>query len=565
MRESCISIENRHQSGADQQGKRGFSLGQTGKALIPLSVCLFICCQLQVVQASPNIVVIMVDDLGMRAFDFLLEGGQLPNIDTHLVKQGTNFRESFVTNSGCCPSRVTFLRGQYSHNHAVYSNFSPDPLKPGIAWPGWFPKDGKPGRSESTVATWLQAAGYRTGYVGKYLNGYGGVAPDGLNPQTYIPPGWDDWNATVGLTTYHMYDYVINANGVLVPYGSDPSDYQTDVLAQISADFVQQEARTPGPFFLFVSPLAPHVEVFPPGSNLPAGTIIRPAPRHAYLMDDDPNNGEMPDFPQQPSFNEADMADKPSCPELVNEPNTNLVTVPICIGDSPSFNEASLIRIARMNKEVLTSMLAVDDLVGTLVTQLENSGVLDETVILFTSDNGLLHGEHRYIGKAYAYEESIRVPLLIRTPSGLTDVEVDQIALNNDLAPTIIDIANASAPYDMDGASLVPLLNSPSTANWTRKAFLVENWFITSRSTFGTATMFAWRRKTTGADFTYIATHADEVGPNVASDHELYNLPGDPYQMHSIRLSDQAYTSVDNFLLMLRVCKGEMCRLLESL
>ena len=136
-----------------------------------------------------NIIVIMTDDLSKDLFDGLVSNDWMPNLKTHLIDYGVLFENSFVTNALCCPSRATFLTGQYSHNHKVISNKS-FPLKPGIASPGWFPTSETPGRNESTIATSLEGAGYHTGFIGKYLNGYGKYAPySESDPKTYIPPG----------------------------------------------------------------------------------------------------------------------------------------------------------------------------------------------------------------------------------------------------------------------------------------------------------------------------------------------------------------------------------------
>lgn len=130
--------------------------------------------------SQPNIVVIMADDLSVPAFDTLIGHNWLPYISQELVESGVVFRNAFVTNSACCPSRATFLTGQYSHNHGVYSNLGPTPFVSGIAWDGWLSDSESPGTEAIALPTWLQAAGYHTSHIGKYLNGYGVVAPEGV-------------------------------------------------------------------------------------------------------------------------------------------------------------------------------------------------------------------------------------------------------------------------------------------------------------------------------------------------------------------------------------------------
>src|SRR5678815_1116200 len=171
----------------------------------------------------PNVVVIMTDDLDSDLMQTMLELHLAPNIEQYLVQEGTSFANSFVSNSLCCPSRATMLTGQYSHNNGVYG------VGPLLEHGGVDALD-----DVSTLATWLQAAGYRTGHVGKYLNGYGSRLDD-TTPgfQTnYVPPGWDHWQALVGIGTYRMFNYKINdtRNGVQrFVYYSDAriENYQT--------------------------------------------------------------------------------------------------------------------------------------------------------------------------------------------------------------------------------------------------------------------------------------------------------------------------------------------------
>jgi arylsulfatase A-like enzyme len=507
----------------------------------------------------PNLVVVMTDDLGKDAFEALLQGGFLPAIRENLVDRGVTFANAFVTDAECCPSRATFLTGLYAHNHRVFSNLSPDPRRAGIAWPGWLAHDGQPGREGSTLATWFQGAGYRTGLVGKYLNGYGDVAPSGVSdPRTYVPPGWDVWNALVGVTAYSVWNYDLNENGTVVHYGDAEADYQTDVLAARAVDFVRGTSASPGPFFLLVTTLAPHLEVLDPvgvltGEVPPGSERIRPAP----------GNGEMPVPTPKPSFSESDVTDKASCPRPSYPPGLVYVREPRCVVELPLITEDQLPDSDARYKAMLASMLAVDDLVGALVAELDATGELSNTVILFTSDNGWLNGEHRVVGKGFAYEEAIRVPLVIRAPAGARGAQAAQIALNNDLAPTLAELAGVVPPYDPDGASLVPVLRDPATTAWRRRAFLVERWFIPSFFRAEPPTYFALRRIHDGLDYLYASTWGDPGLP-AATHHEFYNLRSDPYQLTSLPLPQASYDAVDNYLVAFRTCRGQACRDLES-
>lgn len=527
--------------------------------------------------AAPNIVLIMADDLSTDVFETLLQNGRLPHIQQHILNEGVTFQNSFVTNSECCPSRATALTGQYSHNHGVLSNHSPDPSKGGINWPGWLPQNGNPGHNSNTIATALEASGYRTGFIGKYLNGYGTVAPEGVaDPRTYIPPGWTEWNGLLTPTVYRVYDYMINQNGVVTQYGAQPEDYQTDVLSGLAVDFVQRATLDSPvkPFFLMVTPLAPHIEVLDAvelfssiDPQIAFNLTIRPAPRHLHLVDGNPLNDELAGLLQKPSFDESDLSDKPTC-EKTEEPVAGIMieTEPACVAEASSIGTSEkLTALESQFKSMSASMLAVDDMVGEIVAELVATDTLTNTVIILTSDNGWFYGEHRLLGKQLAYEESIRVPLSITGPGIVRGGISDKIVLNTDLAPTIVDIAGATFSHVADGTSLVPLLGNPQNSNWHRTMFLVERWFIPSIGKYSSPTYFALRRISGQQDFLYVSSHTDMANLSVADQHEFYDLINDPYQVSSLALPDAMIQAFDNFLYYFRICRGLQCQILESL
>ena len=207
----------------------------------------------------------------------------MKNVKRLLVAQGTSFDNSFASFALCCPSRATFLTGQYAHNHGVLSNKPP--------YGGYYALD-----SENTLPVWLKRAGYETIHVGKYLNGYGDL------DKHEIPPGWTEWHGAVNNSAYQFYGYTMNENGTLVKYGRDPASYQTDVYADKAVEIVRRRAPARKPFFLWVSFLAPHVGG-PPTPGRSALTTL-PAPRHIGRFAASP-------LPTPPSFNEADVSDKP--------------------------------------------------------------------------------------------------------------------------------------------------------------------------------------------------------------------------------------------------------------
>lgn len=474
----------------------------------------------------PNLVVIMADDLDEKMLDVLIDGGHMPNLKEKIIDAGIDFRESYVTNPLCCPSRATFLTGQYTHNNNVRTNS--------------FPFGGVTRLDDSsTVATWLQDAGYHTGIVGKYLNGYGTETED-----DYIPPGWSDWQALTLSSVYFVYGNTVNDNGELVTYGESEDDYQTDILADRSVDFIQ-DAPPDDPFFLWVTPLAPHVE-FPedwldqqPTYSAWYELTIRPAPRHEGVLD--------LDLPDEPSFNEADISDKP--PYLL---------------DRPHLSEDDIENARAQYNGMAASMLAVDDLIGDVFDALETEGRLDDTVVIFTSDNGYLLGRHLIPQKNAPYEESIRIPLYMRVP-GFGPATTERMAANNDLAPTLADFAGAQPDIPVDGRSLVPLIEDPQSDIWRRR-LLFEHWSATGTSI--EVPTFAAVRSGVGAPegsgFIQVE-YRSFFG--VPTDTEFYEIAADPYQLDSAH-DDAQYESVratlSEFVAALKDCVGDDCRIWED-
>ena len=315
------------------------------------------------VDPRPNILLILLDDL--RADDL----ASMPVVQELLVTQGASFANFFAAAPGCAPARASILRGQYPHSHGVLR---------GKGEVGGFGQFYRQGLEESTIATWLQEAGYRTALFGKYLNGYPvEVALAGV-AATYFPPGWDEWAA---YTKEGYFRFEVNENGELVRYGSrESAQYSTDVLAAKATDFVGRMAQAEQPFFLYLAPRAPHG---------PA----EPAPRHASKFTETLT-------PRPPSFNEVDVTDKPLWARSI-----------------PALRADQIAVIDEHYAARLRTLLAVDDLVATLIDALRVAGTLDQTYLVFTSDNGYHLGEHRiFLKKGSPYEEAIRVPLVVRGP-----------------------------------------------------------------------------------------------------------------------------------------------------
>jgi N-acetylglucosamine-6-sulfatase len=361
----------------------------------------------------PNVVVLMTDDQTLESMRVM------PGVRRTLAERGTMFSRSFVSFSLCCPSRATFLTGQYAHNHGVVGNRPPT---------------GGYGALEAaeTLPVWLRRAGYLTMHVGKFLNRYG---MDG--PPTDVPPGWDEWHASVDPLTYEYYGTRLNENGALRTY---PADYSTDLYARRAEELIARAPARGGPFFLSVGFLAPHAGG-PPEADDPASLATpTPARRHRDRFAAAPLPAAV-----RAAAAEADLSDKPSF-----------------LRERPPIGPAEAEAIEENYRQRLESLLAVDEAVVSIVDALRDSGELARTLVIFTSDNGFFHGEHRMASeKMLAYEPSIRVPLILRGPGVPAGVERRQLVTNADLAPTILDVAGASATKPQDGTSLLPLLADP--------------------------------------------------------------------------------------------------------
>ncbi len=451
---------------------------------------------------------------------------KMPEINSLLLEGGASFEEAFVSHPVCCPSRATILIGLYDHNHGVLSNEPPS---------GGFEKFVSEGHEENTIAARLrEEGGYQTAFFGKYLNGYPAGDP------THVPPGWDEWYGK--LDGQKLYDYSINENGEEVTYGSEEEDFFTDVLSGQATDFVRRAAPEEEPFFMYVAPTAPHG---------PA----TPAERHegAFAQEE---------APRPPSFNEEDVSDKPDA-----------------IGNADRISEEEASDIDDYYRQRLESMLAVDEMVASLVQELEAAGELDDTFIFFTSDNGWFNGEHRIAsGKNRSYEESARVPLFVRGPGVPAGSNVERLALNTDFAPTFAELAGVSFPAD--GRSLAPLLRGENP-RW-RSSVLLERLPAEEGDAEGSGKAKGKgkgknkdKTKAGGVPkggaggtppFEAVRTETHKYVEYENGETELYDLEADPYEM------DNIYDSADPSLVedlkarldALRTCSEDGCREAED-
>ena len=466
------------------------------------------------VDPRPNIVVVMTDDQTVADLE------AMPRVQQLLGAAGVTFDRSYVSFPVCCPSRATYLSGQYAHNHHVL---------------GLYPPTGGYGRFDAREAlpVWLERAGYHTVHMGKYMNGYGGETP--ADP----PPGWSEWYGAVGYSTYRMWGYTLNENGENHTYGSpfdeDPGLYQTDVLARRAVDVIERRAAAPAPLFLSVAFLAPHHE----GDSIRTftGHLVRPAARHKGLLANKP-------LPLSPAFNEADVSDKPWF-----------------MRQRPPLDAASIDRITRHYHDRQESLLAVDEAVAQITGALERAGALDDTYIVFTSDNGYMQGEHRVpSGKMLPYDPSSQVPLIIRGPGMPAGARSQALVGNVDLAPTILELAQAKPGRIIDGQSLLPFAREPSRES--ARPLLHE--------TGGRRVAFAPEQDAPGApavepvlNYKAVRTSRWLYVDYESGERELYDLKADPQQLQSLH-ADPRYGAVRaalrRVLGRLANCAGADCR-----
>jgi arylsulfatase A-like enzyme len=409
----------------------------------------------------PNFLVIITDD---QRWDTLR---YMPTVWSQLVGRGVTFSNAFVENPLCCPSRVSLLTGRSSHTTGIWTNARP--------YGGFdtFTAD------DQTVATWLDADGYETVLTGKYLNRYWDTKG------TYVPPGWDVWRAFASPNPY--YNYTISIDGRSVErFGTAPKDYSTDVIAEEAASAIHA-ASPQDPLLVWFTPFAPHAP-------------FTPAPRDVGTL-----NGITPWRPA--SYDEADVSDKPAYVQA-NE----------------RFKATRADEIDETRQEQLESLGAVDDAVGTLLGALRDTGRLSDTMVIFTSDNGFLWGEHRRVGKVVPYEESIRAPFVVRWDRVIPEPREDKHLVQNiDVAPTLVDASSSVAP-PFDGSSLLTLLTDVGS-RW-RSRLLFEH----LDQDYGVPSYCA------------IRTERDKYVRYATGEQEYYRLGFDPLERRN-RVSDPLYAA----------------------
>ncbi|WP_306215969.1 sulfatase family protein [Actinoplanes sp. RD1] len=447
--------------------------------------------------SRPNIVMVLVDDLSMNLLPFL------PQV-RKLQQEGTSFGQYTVTDSLCCPSRATIFSGMYAHNTGVFTNG---------------PKEGgnkvfvRNGIDRTTFATDLQRAGYRTAMLGKYLNAY---YPE--RGKEVVPPGWTEWY--VAGSSYSQYNYSLLENGVVKRYGNRPEDYLTTVISGKAQSFITRSAAAKQPFLVEVATFSPHLPYTPAPQDVHAFPGLK--------------------LPRTKAYN----AKPQGAPHWVSK------LKPLTAAQQATMDAAF--------RKRAQSIQSVDRMIADLRATLDRAGVAENTVVVFTSDNGLHMGEYRLNqGKQTAYETDIHVPLVVAGPGVRRGATVALPAQNVDLRPTFDELAGVAVPAEVDGRSLVPLLRGERPADW-RTTALVEHHGPNAEigdpdralPRGGNPVTYNALRTPT---FTYVK-YADGF-------REYYDRARDPYQLRNIALTlkPERTAALDRALAAYATCKGAAC------
>lgn len=440
---------------------------------------------------QPNIVMIMTDDQAPRTE--IPEA--MPNLFGKLIPKGTRFTDYVVTTPLCCPSRASFMTGQYGHNNGVLRNVYADLKEPGNVLP-----------------TWLQRAGYNTAHVGKFLNAY----EANIGGPAAVAPGWDLWFTQLEKRRY--YKWKASQNGEVRHFGSDDNDHATAVTNAYATRWTKRLVRKDAPFYMQVDQYAPHTSTGR-DSRCAGGPVPEPRDEHRF---------DTYAVPQPPNYNEEDVSDKPAS-----------------VRERTSLTPEETADIERRYRCTLEALYGVDRGIGDIVDVLKNKGELNNTVFFVTSDNGLFYGEHRIPkGKPSPYEENVNMPLTVVVPPKYRDrselvATTNQPTANIDLAPTMLELADAEPCRSkrncrtMDGRSLMPLMDG--SGRWPNpRAIGFE---------LG-ACDFRGVRYESQVLFQYATEN--ELGGCDPTGVEFYDLINDPFQLGNLASLDQYATNEAN-------------------
>ena len=486
---------------------------------------------------KPNIVEIVTDD--MRTDDLRF----MPHVRRLVQDQGLEFLNSFSPNPICAPARSSLLSGQYSHNTKVMA------VTP--------PRNYAAFDDRATVATALNGAGYNTVFLGKYLNGYG--VDDSFvtkkNSFRYVPPGWTDWwgstqrPADSGIAsggTYNYFNVLINHNGTIDD--SHKGTYQATVQGRIARRMVNRYHRSAKPFFLYFAPVAPHFGA-PREKDDPRGVVW-------------PDSGRKEEFktPARPARvrgrfdRQITRASGLPLDGGASQRDVSRLPAPIRLPPISTQEKAAMLTLTRQRAEALS---VLDGQIGRLVATLKQTGEYDNTVLMFTSDNGYYLGEHRLRqGKLWTHEPSLRVPFLVTGPGIPTGRRFDPVT-SPDIAATILDLGGARPPHPADGVSVRP--SFAADRGWTVPV-AIENLANDKEMRTPSADPPQDFGALTGSG---LRTARWKYVRYVNGDAELYDLTADPNELRNV-YGRPRYAKVQAALADVwkrtRHCAGESCR-----
>jgi N-acetylglucosamine-6-sulfatase len=428
----------------------------------------------------PNIVLVTADDMAAGDLRWM------PHTRRLLGGRGATFEDGIAPNPMCCPARATLLTGQESHNNGVWSNTSPNGGYAGL-------------REGTRLPEWLQDAGYLTAFLGKHLNGFHAE-------EAVSEPGWTVLDALVkGVYSYRSFTTWNNGDPVAVRNG-----YVTDHLRDATTGVVRRfEAKDDLPFFVWVSHVGPH-NARENRCDRACWTPPLPAAR-----DEGDYAGLRAPTRDLPSFNRRNDATRP--PFL-----QGLARKPVR-------------EIDRRHQRRVEALQSIDRSVKSTVRVLRDEGELARTVFVFTSDNGYLLGQYRYVGKRLVYEDALRVPLLVRGPGVPAGSVVRGTASTSDISSTIVDLAGAVPPGPLDGTSLVPSFTSGRTS---RHASIVQTGASIQGEGDGEVgeepSTRGWLYRGYRDDrWTYVR-YPEPSGPSTPDFEELYDRTEDPFELHNL-------------------------------
>ncbi|EME40308.1 hypothetical protein DOTSEDRAFT_66113 [Dothistroma septosporum NZE10] len=426
----------------------------------------------------------------------------MPFLKKHLVDEGTSFSRHYCTVALCCPSRVSLWTGKAAHNTNVTDVNPPY---------GGYPKFISQGFNSAYLPIWLQEAGYNTYYVGKLFNAQ--------TIDNYASPHAAGWTGSEFLLDPYTYEYL---NATFTRNGEEPVSYEgqytTDLVAEKSFGFLDDALAEKKPFFLTIAPTAPHSNVHI-GSNIIDGNFSEntnvqsppvPAKRHERLFQD-------VTVPRTPHFN-PDDAHSVSW-----------------IGRLPRQNRTNIEANDHFYRSRLRALQSVDEIFDDLTKRLDDAGILEETYIFFSTDNGYHIGQHRLQpGKQCAFEEDINVPLIVRGPGVAHGKTTNIVTSHTDLAPTFLALAKGDIRDGFDGSAIpiTALQHDFADRDWKTEHVNVESWgIIMSEGKYG-AVLYP--------NHTYKALRLIGDGYNLlytvwcSGEHELYDMTTDPYEMNNI-------------------------------